>query len=161
MKTKVTFNVLYNDGKKGNKIVVIEHPEFKSYNFEFKGYVLTKSFESQVDEYVENEFDKVTFMEDYNIYLIFDWKIKTKIPKNKLTEKEKLGILVRACYKDQKLIDDFEATYNKLYKDIKNYKFDKQFSIVSSALFANYTAASTAYKNIAEILRGNAPKRLN
>jgi hypothetical protein len=167
MKTKIKYEVLFYDGKKGHVNVNYDCPDFQ--DIENDPFVLdgkkiadasTTTVKDQIDEWV-HDLDKRDIMDKHDISIIFNWEVisaKSKeTPKmdliqreKKLTQSELVGLFVQNAPMSEDLKVEFVAVYKELKPSIKDLKFDKQIDLTFKGLKIGMKAATEAYKYINE-----------
>lgn len=170
MKTKIKYDVLYYDGRRGKKTVTYECPDFeeKIFNKVFDIELpepITLTIEKQIDSWV-GEFDKAVFMSKNDIKIIFDWKVisvkhtKTNtelIVKDKVLTNEDLIKLFASMLEDEQVRLDFIAVYSKMKSTIKNLHYKKQIEIVIDAQIVGYKSVIASHERVKDF--GNELKK--
>jgi len=168
MKITAKYSVLFYDGRKVTKKVKYDCPDFEDNHYEFHGHKSVETAVQQADKWLE-EIDKAVWMDENDVYTIFDWKIvsavKDKVelvPKEVPVDKRKVvGIWLRELSgMSEGFQNEFEAVYSEMYPKIKRLSAAQQISVTLRATGVAVQAAGTAYKNITDYMDSLKDKSL-
>ena len=162
MEVKVRFKAI---GERGNNRQItrkIECPDFehiKKEPFMLAGKPINCDItvDSQVMDWLDNEFDTRGFMNDHDLHCVIDYFIVK--PKEKVDEEKVIReMFIEVLGKDfnEQILLDFMATSIKMKDALKGLSLRKKIDVVLKAQGVGYQTATKALKDITEY--GNSLK---
>lgn len=166
MKTKIKYDVLYYDGRRGKKTVEYDCPDFEEKIFKKFFHIdlpepITVTVEKQIDSWV-GEFDKAVWMNENDIDIIFNWKVvsakTTKsnveliVSQKKLSNEDLIKIFT-TMIEDERIRLDFIAVYSKMKPVIKDFHYEKQINIVMASQSVGYQSVIASFGRLDEMGR--------